>query len=341
MVQQSIAKLIERKDLSRRESETLMSAMMEGRLSSAQAAAALTALRMKGETVEELAGLASSMRSQALRFPRPLTDAVDTCGTGGDGGKTFNISTAAAIVAAAAGVPVAKHGNRAASGKSGSADVLEALGVGIQLTPEEAERALERTRICFLFAPLFHRAMKNVMPTRKELGFRTCFNLLGPLANPAGVKKQLVGVFDPTLTETLARVLLSLGAERAMVVAGLDGIDEITLTGETQISEVRDGSVRTYRITPEELGLQRVPLKALGGGDPSENAGIIRSVLQGEKGPRRDVVCANAGAVLTIAGHASCLQEGIHLVSEAIDDGRAEAKLKEMARSGKEVSHVS
>ncbi|MFD1395032.1 anthranilate phosphoribosyltransferase [Kroppenstedtia eburnea] len=342
MVERSLVKLMAKEDLNRSESERLMGAMMEGDLPPAQAAAVLTALRIKGETVEELAGLAASMRARARQLSAVPPEAVDTCGTGGDGGKTFNISTAAAIVAAAAGVPVAKHGNRAVSGKSGSADVLEALGVGIQLTPEEAEETLAETGICFLFAPLFHEAMKQVLPIRKELGFRTCFNLAGPLANPAGVRRQLVGVFDPGLTETLARVLLSLGTERAMVVSGLDGVDEITLTEETQISEVRDGNVHTYRITPEELGLKRCHPTALSGGDAVVNARIIRDIFQGKPGPCRDVVLANAGAVFTIAGRAGGLQEGIHLAGKTVDEGLALAKLEEMAAGrGKEVSHVS
>ncbi|GGA38699.1 anthranilate phosphoribosyltransferase [Kroppenstedtia guangzhouensis] len=342
MVERSLAKLMANEDLNRAESETLMGAMMEGKLPPAQVAAVLTALRIKGETVEELAGMAASMRARAQQLTAVPPEAVDTCGTGGDGGKTFNISTAAAIVAAAAGVPVAKHGNRAVSGKSGSADVLEALGVGIQLTLEEAEQTLAETGICFLFAPLFHQAMKQVMPIRKELGFRTCFNLAGPLANPAGVRRQLVGVFDPGLTETLARVLLSLGSERVMVVSGLDGVDEITLTGETQVSEIRDGKVHTYRITPEEVGLKRCHPTELSGGDAVVNARIIREIFQGKPGPRRDVVLANAGAVLTIAGLSGCLQEGIHLARETVDEGRAQAKLEEMAaRRGAEVSHVS
>lgn len=342
IVERSLVKLMAKEDLNRSESETLMGAMMDGKLPPAQAAAVLTALRIKGETVEELVGLAISMRARAHQLSMVPPQAVDTCGTGGDGGKTFNISTAAAIVAAAAGVSVAKHGNRAVSGKSGSADVLEALGVGIQLSPAEAEQTLAETGICFLFAPLFHKALKQVSPIRKELGFRTCFNLAGPLANPAGVRRQLVGVFDPGLTETLARVLLSLGTERAMVVAGLDGVDEITLMEETQVSEVCDGHVRTYRVTPEELGLKRCSPGALSGGDAVDNARIIRDIFQGKPGPCRDVVLANTGAVLTIAGLAGGLQEGIQLARKTVDEGRALAKLEEMVVGrGKEVSHVS
>ncbi|MFC4078083.1 anthranilate phosphoribosyltransferase [Salinithrix halophila] len=341
MIQQSLAKVVDGKDLTRRESRELMAAMMEGALSPAQAGAALTALRMKGETVGELTGLATAMREKATRLPAIPSEAVDTCGTGGDGGRTFNISTAAAIVAAGAGVKVAKHGNRAVSSKSGSADVLEALGVDIQQTADDAARALEKTGICFLFAPLFHQAMKHVMPTRKELGFRTCFNLLGPLANPAGVKRQLVGVYDPELTEPVAEVLLSLGSERVMVVSSLDGIDEISVTAETQISEVKDGTVHTRRVTPEELGLTRGTLEDLAGGDANVNARLIRRVLEGEPGPCRDVVLANAGAVIAIAGKALSLKEGIQLAAEAVDRGAASAKLKEMTESGKEVSYVS
>ncbi|SMO42692.1 anthranilate phosphoribosyltransferase [Melghirimyces algeriensis] len=341
MVQRSLVKLIEQENLTQNEAKMLMGNILEGKLSSAQIAAVLTAFRIKGETVEELSGLAASMQAKALRLPKMLQHAVDTCGTGGDGGKTFNISTASAIVAAAAGVPVAKHGNRAVSGKSGSADVLEALDINIQITPDEAVEMLSKTNICFLFAPLFHHGMKNVMPTRKELGFRTCFHLLGPLSNPAGVRKQLMGVFDFRLTDTIAHTLLSLGTERAMVVAGLDGMDEITLAGETQISEVQNGKVFTYRITPEELGLERADPKELEGGNATENAEIVRSIFQGERGPQRDIVLVNAGAVLTIAGTASCLQEGIHLAAETIDHGKAQAKLEEMVQGTKEVSHVS
>lgn len=336
--QRSLSKIVAGGNLEQGEAEALLNAMMSGEVSASQIAAVLTALRMKGETVTELTGFASAMRAQAVKLPQAASHAIDTCGTGGDGGKTFNISTAAAIVAAAAGVPVAKHGNRAVSSRSGSADVLEALGVPVQLSPVEAVEALQRQGICFLFAPLFHQAMKHVAPTRRELGFRTCFNLLGPLSNPAGVKRQLVGVYEPALTETVAQVLMRLGAERVLVVAGLEGIDEISVSGETRISEARDGEIYTIDITPEELGLQRYELEALAGGDAAANATIIRRVLKGEQGAPRDVVLANAGAVIYLAGEAPSLREGVMAAAAVIDQGKAEAKLTEMAEV---ITHVS
>ncbi|SDW59177.1 anthranilate phosphoribosyltransferase [Marininema mesophilum] len=345
MIQQYLATLVDGNNLTQDESSQLMRAMMDGEISPAQAGAVLTTLRMKGETVNELAGLAKVMREKALRLPSMDPAAVDICGTGGDGGRTFNISTAAAIVAAATGVKVAKHGNRAVSSKSGSADVLEALGVDIQQDENTATRALKEQGICFLFAPLFHQAMKNVMPIRRELGFRTCFNLLGPLANPARVTRQLVGVYDSSLTEPVAKVLQLLGIERAMVVAGLDGIDEISVTGETQISELKDGQVKTYSITPEEMELNTTTLAQLSGGDAQQNAQIIHQVFLGEQGPKRDVILANAGAVITIAGHTATIQEGIRLAAEAIDSGMALAKLEQMKmptlQQREEIHHVS
>lgn len=341
MIRECLAKLVQGENLTREESYQLMIRMMDGEVSPSQAAGLLTALRMKGETVEELTGLAEGMRNKASSVSFRVSGAVDTCGTGGDGGRTFNISTGAAIVAAAAGIPVAKHGNRAISGRSGSADVLEALGVRIQMSPEEAGVVLERLGICFLFAPLFHHAMKRVMPTRKELGFRTCFNLLGPLVNPAGVKRQLMGVFDPSLTDTVARVLLALGTERALVVAGLDGIDEISISAPTRISEVRDGQVTTYTVTPEDLGVRQAPLEAVSGGDARTNARILRQIFQGQKGPCRDVVLVNAGAVLYVAGKAESIAEGARAAAEVLDSGKAAGKLEEMIRYSREVSHVS
>lgn len=341
MIQKTLSKVVGKVDLSQMEAAELVRGMMDGKVTFAQAGAALTALRMKGETVEEISGFAMAMRERATQVDLSDPDALDTCGTGGDGKGTFNISTAAAIVAAAAGAKVAKHGNRAASGQSGSADVLEALGINIRLNPGEAKKSLEKMGICFLFAPLYHQGMKTVMPTRKELGFRTCFNLLGPLVNPARVRRQLVGVYDPDLTETVARVLLSLGGSRILVVAGLDGMDEISITGKTRISEVDQGSVKTYEVSPEDLGLQRASLGELMGSDSGENAALIRQVLEGEPGPRRNVVLANAGAALYVAGQATCLQEGIHRASEAIDQGLAAKKLKDMILFGKETCYVS
>lgn len=341
MVQDYLSKVVEGTDLTRDEAMIVMQAMMEEKLSPVQTAGFLTALRMKGETVDELTGFAAALRSKALPISLPFSGVVDTCGTGGDGGRTFNISTAAAIVVAAGGVPVAKHGNRAASSRSGSADVLEALGVPIQLSPAEAQSSLKQLGICFLFAPLFHQAMKGVMPTRRELGYRTCFNLLGPLVHPAGVKHQLVGVFDRQLTETVAHVLLALGTERALVVAGLDGIDEISPAAETQVSEVRAGQVNTYTVTPEELGISRGSLASIAGGDARENAAILRRIFQGERGTARDVVVMNAGAVFYLADKASTLAAGVRFAEDLIDRGDAEAKLAEMIRYGEEVYHVS
>lgn len=341
MIRECLSKLVQGESLTREEARQLMIRMMEGKLSPSQMGGVLTALRMKGETAEELTGLAEGMRSKAASVYPRVPGAVDTCGTGGDGGKTFNISTGAAIVAAAAGIPVAKHGNRAVSGRSGSADVLEALGIRIQMSPKEAEKALDRLGICFMFAPLFHPAMKQVMPTRKELGFRTCFNLLGPLVNPAGVKRQLMGVFDPALTETVARVLLTLGAERALVVAGLDGIDEISISAPTRISEVKDGQIRTYTVIPEDLGVRPAPQEAVSGGNARTNARILREVFRGEKGPCRDVVLVNAGAVLYVAGRAKSIAEGVRKAADAVDSGRASEKLETMIRYSREVSHVS
>ncbi|MFS8513355.1 MAG: anthranilate phosphoribosyltransferase [Planifilum fulgidum] len=341
MIRECLSKLVQGEDLTREEARQLMIRMMEGELSPSQMAGVLTALRIKGETVEELTGLAEGMRSKATSVFLRVPGAVDTCGTGGDGGRTFNISTGAAIVAAAAGIPVAKHGNRAVSGRSGSADVLEALGIRIQMSPKEAEKALDRLGICFMFAPLFHPAMKQVMPTRKELGFRTCFNLLGPLVNPAGVKRQLMGVFDPSLTETAARVLETLGAERVLVVAGLDGIDEISVCAPTRISEVRGGKVETYTVTPEELGVGPAAPEAVSGGDARTNARILREVFRGEKGPCRDVILVNAGAVLYVAGRTKSIAEGVRAAADVVDSGRAEKKLEEMIRYSREVSHVS
>lgn len=341
MIRHCLAKLVQGENLTREEAYHLMNRMMEGKASPTQVAGVLTALRMKGETVAELTGLAEGMRHKATSVSLRVPGAVDTCGTGGDGGKTFNISTGAAIVAAAAGVPVAKHGNRAVSGRSGSADVLEALGVRIPMSPKEAETALIQLGICFMFAPIFHHAMKRVMPTRKELGFRTCFNLLGPLVNPAGVKRQLMGVFDPSLTETAARVLLALGAERALVVAGLDGIDEISVSAPTRISEVKEGQVTTYTVNPADLGVRQAAPEAVSGGDAQTNARILRQIFQGDSGPRRDVVLVNAGAVLYVAGRTRSIAEGVRMAADVVDSGKAAEKLEEMIRYSRGVNHVS
>ncbi|MBA4496048.1 anthranilate phosphoribosyltransferase [Paenactinomyces guangxiensis] len=341
MIQEMLKKVVDGQDLTRLEAQAVMDAMMEGKATAAQMAALVTSLRMRGETVEELIGFAEALRSHATQVYHDFPHAVDTCGTGGDGGKTFNISTAAAFVAASAGVPIAKHGNRAVSSKSGSADVLEALGMDIQLNAKEAQTLLCHTGLCFLFAPMYHQAMKHVMPTRTELGFRTCFNLLGPLANPAGVKIQLMGVYDPALTENVACVLQALGVERALVVSGLDGLDEITVTAPTRISEVNREQITTYEVTPDELGVSKASLEKIGGGNSVYNANLIRQILDGQTGAPRDVVLLNAGAVLYIAGKAASIRDGVKLAAEQIDSGKAKEKLAQVVRYSQEVRYVS
>ncbi|MBA4602553.1 anthranilate phosphoribosyltransferase [Thermoactinomyces mirandus] len=341
MMKSILQKVIDGQDLLQIEAYRVMKEMMDGNISSAQMASFLTALRMKGETVDELIGLAKGVCDQSAPIKYRFDQAVDTCGTGGDGGKTFNISTAAAIVAAAAGVPVIKHGNRAVSSKSGSADVLEALNMNIHLKQDEAARLMEKTGLCFLYAPLYHQAMKHVMPTRTELGFRTCFNLLGPLTNPARVKVQLLGVYDVRLTEKVAYVLAELGVERALVAAGLDGLDEITVTDATRISELKDGEVRTYEVTPESLGVSRSPLAEIRGGSAPENARIIEQILQGKPGAPADIVSVNAGAVLYLSDRASSLAEGTCYAKEIIQSGMAKKQLRKVVEASKEVSYVS
>jgi anthranilate phosphoribosyltransferase len=336
-----LKKMVKGENLSRQEARRAMEEMMKGEATPAQMASFLTSLRIKGETVDEIIGFAQGLRAQMTGFEHEIPQAVDTCGTGGDGGKTFNISTAAAFVAAAAGVSIVKHGNRAVSSKSGSADVLEALGIDIHHNAKEAESMLKETGVCFLFAPLFHRAMKNVMPTRTELGFRTIFNLLGPLANPAGVKYQLLGVYDPDLTEKVAHVLQELGVKKALVVAGLDGLDEISVAGPTRISALDGENVTTYEMVPEEFGISRSPLEAIRGGTAEENASLITDIFHGKRGAPRDVVLLNAGAVLVVGGKASTLAEGIQLAREAIDSGMAAKKLHQVIRMSREVRYVS
>ncbi len=337
MFQTLVNKLLDRTDLTTQETFYLMEQMMNGASNDPQIAALLTALRIKGETVEELIGLVEGMRVHATPLPNPVEGSVDTCGTGGDGGKTFNISTTTTFIAAAAGVPVAKHGNRAVSGKSGSVDVLEALGITLDLSPEEASQQLHQTGVCFLSAPQYHPAMKHVMPTRKALGFRTCFNLIGPLANPASVSRQLMGVYDPKWTEKLALVLKAIGKKHALVVSGLDGLDEITLTGPTQISELKDGQVRTYTITPAYLGLSTCTIDELVGGTAEENAIIIREIFAGKISAKRSIVEANAAAVLYLAGKVQSLSAGVQLASRIIDDGLALKKLEEVVQSSQGV----
>ena len=308
-----------------------MEELLAGRANDAQIVALLAALRTKGETLDELVGFAVAMRRHAQpifdsgRSPQGLL--VDTCGTGGDAHCTFNVSTAAAFVVAGAGVRVAKHGNRSFSSKCGSADVLESLGVSLAVPPQRIGAAIEQVGIGFLFAPAVHTAMKHATAARRQLGGRTVFNLLGPLTNPAGAAAQVLGVSAVALTALLAQALAELGAERAFVVHGADGLDEVSISAETYVSEVREGAVRSYKVTPEDFGVPRAPLEALLGGDAAENARIIRGILDGEPGPRRDIVLANAAMALVAACLAGDFREGARLAAQSIDSGAARAKL--------------
>lgn len=338
---QALAKLIIGESLTRDEAFGAMTTIMKGEATPAQIGGTMVALRMKGETVDEITGFAEAMRSYANSVRTEREDLLDTCGTGGSGIHKFNISTVSAVIAAAAGARVAKHGNRAMSGKAGSADVLEALGVNINLTAEQAAACLERTGITFMFAQLYHPALKHAAAPRRELGVRTIFNMLGPLANPANADRQLIGLYDRTRTAIVAEVLSRLGLKRAMVVGSHDGLDEISISAPTQVSELRNGEVTTYDITPEQLGLTMLPLSAVQGGDASENAAIIRRVLAGEKSAYRDVVLANAGACIYVAGRAQSLADGVRVAAETIDSGRAESKLQQWIAATGEVSHVS
>lgn len=327
-----LGKLQRREDLTVDEAAGAMSEIMDGRAAPSHIAGLLVGLAMKGERPSEIVGLARAMRNRATPLPlRVPRDVFDTCGTGGDGAETFNVSTAAAIVVAACGVPVAKHGNRSVSSRCGSADVFEALGVKIDAPPDVAARCLEEAGIAFLFAPAFHPSMRHAAPTRKELGIRTAFNLLGPLTNPAGAARQLVGVPRPELTELVARSLAMLGTTRAWVVHGADGLDELSTTGYSKVSECRDGAVNTFYVHPAEFGLARSLPADLRGGDAPVNAGIIRDVLAGTPGAARDIVLYNAGASLLIAGRAADLREGVALGAEAIDSGRAREVLARLA----------
>jgi len=328
-VKKLIEKVVGGLHLSEGEAEEAMALIMDGEATPAQIAALITALRLKGETVDEITGFARVMRAKGkmIKGKRRLVDIV---GTGGDRSFTFNISTTAAFVVAGAGLSVAKHGNRSVSSRCGSADVLEALGVDVALSPERVERCLEETGICFLFAPVFHEAMKYAAAPRREIGIRTVFNLLGPLTNPAGAEVQLVGVYDPRLTVVLAQVLQGLGVERAMVVHG-DGLDEITHTGRTKVSELAEDEIRTYYLTPEDLGLKRGQLSEICGGTAEENARITRAVLDGQPGPCRDVVLMNAAAALAAGERVKTLAEGVELAAEVIDSGAALEKLEELA----------
>jgi anthranilate phosphoribosyltransferase len=330
MVQEAIHKLVEKTDLSKQETYECVLEIMSGTTSEALISAFLTALRMKGETVPEIAGAALAMREKATTITTKHSNVIDTCGTGGDGLGTFNISTAAAIVAASAGAIVAKHGNRAVSSKSGSADVLKALGVNIDIPKEKIEQCLNEIGIGFLFAPMLHPAMKYAGPVRKELGMRTIFNVLGPLTNPAGAKRQLLGVYRRGLTDVLAKVLLDLGTERALVVHGNGGMDEISTIGETGISEINGGEIRTFTLHHDSVGIPSAGLADLAGGDAGENAAIIRNVLEGRPGAQKDIVVLNAGAALFVAGISGSIVEGIRAANEAVGSGASAKKLNDL-----------
>ncbi|RKN84570.1 anthranilate phosphoribosyltransferase [Paenibacillus ginsengarvi] len=340
-IQQAISKVVGGAHLTRDEAKAAMNVIMDGEASQSQIGSLLTALRMKGETADEIGGFAETMRSKANAVRSEQSDLLDTCGTGGDGADTFNISTASAIVAAAGGIRVAKHGNRAMSSKSGSADVLEALGVNIGLNAEEAARCLDRIGICFMFAQAHHPSMKHAAVPRREIGIRTVFNLLGPLTNPAGADRQLLGIFDRNRTELIAEVLHTLGIKRGLVVASYDGLDEISISSATKVTEVKDGAIRTFDISPDDLGLRAYPMSDVVGGDAARNAEIIRDVFGGAPGACRDIILANAGACFYVTGRCSTLQEGVKLAGAVIDSGKATEKLGQLVQVTGEQTHVS
>ncbi len=329
-VQQALARLLDGHDLSREEARAVMNQVMDGDATPAQIGGLLVALRLKGETADEIAGCAEAMRAHVLAVKPRRDDLVDTAGTGGDGMGTINISTAAALVAAAAGAGVAKHGNRAVSSASGSADVLEALGFRLELPPARIERSIDELGFGFLFAPTHHPAMRHAAPVRRELAARTVFNVLGPLTNPAGARAQVVGVYAPSLVRTIAEVLAQLGARRAFVVHGAGGIDELSPAGPNLVCEVAGGDVREREIDPLELGVPRCDPADLRGGSPAENAAAVRAVFRGESGGRRSAILLNAAGALAAAGHAHDLAEGLELAREAIDSGAAAARLDEL-----------
>ena len=332
MFAELIVKLQRRQDLSRDEAAAAMGEIMEGRAQPAQIAGFLIGLSMKGERPAEIVGLAQTMRERATKLSRNHAPVFDTCGTGGDRAHTFNVSTVAAIVLAACGVKVAKHGNRSVSSKCGSADLFEALGVYVTAAPDVVERCLDEAGIAFFFAPTFHPSMRHAGPTRKDLGVRTAFNLLGPLTNPAGAARQLVGVPRPELTELVARALALLGSERAWVVHGADGLDEISTTGYTKVSECRGGAVNTFYVHPSDFGLPKASPAQLRGGDAADNAAIAQAILGGERGAGRDIVLLNAGASLLVAGRTSTIADGVQMAASALDNGEAGRVLERLVR---------
>ncbi len=328
MIKEAIQKVVTKQDLSYQEAETVMDEIMSGSASQIQMSAYLTSLSLKGENIEEITASAAGMRKHCIRLLHDM-EVLEIVGTGGDKSNSFNISTTSAIVVSAMGIPVAKHGNRAASSKCGAADVLEALGVNINISPEKSKELLEKIGICFLFAQNYHIAMKYVAPVRKELGIRTVFNILGPLSNPAGANMQLLGVYDEELVEPMAKVLANLGVKNAMVVFGQDGLDEISMSSATTVCEVRNNEFRKYTLKPEQFGMVRCKKEELLGGTPEENAQITLSILKGEKGPKRDAVVLNSAAALYVADSSLTLQEAVYKVQETIDNGSA---LKQLER---------
>ena len=328
MIQNILAKLAEKRDLTREEAYASMNEIMSGQATESQIAGFLVGLRIKGETTDEIVGCARVMREKAVKITTRHARVIDTCGTGGDSSGTFNISTTAAIVASAAGAVVAKHGNRSVSSKCGSADVLKALGVNIEIPPERVSSVLDDVGITFMFAPLMHQAMKYAVNVRKELGVRTIFNILGPLTNPAGAQRQLLGVFHPMLTETMAEVLKELGSEHALVVHGEGGIDELSTAGSSRVSELRNGSITTYELRTSDVGLEHSTLEELRGTDPEHNAEILRSVLAGKRGAPGNVALLNAGAALYISGIVASVKDGVSRAREAVDSGAAATKLR-------------
>ena len=329
-MKQAIKQVVEGSSLSEEEAKRVMNLMLGGDATQAQLGAFLTALRMKGETLEEIVGCATVLRDKAEHISPKVSNYVDLVGTGGDGTCTFNISTTSAFVVAGAGIPVAKHGNRAISSKSGSGDVLEALGVNIMTDPSHVERAVEEIGIGFMFAPVFHKSMKNVGQARSEMGIRSIFNILGPLSNPSGAEYQVIGVFNPDLTEVFAQAMRIMGTKRALVVHAKDGMDELSTASDTIISEIKNGHIKNYIITPEEFGFERTKPECLQGGDAKINAAITRDILTGTTGYRRDIVLLNAGATIYVSGRADSIEEGIVLAQESLDSGRALKKLEDL-----------
>lgn len=330
MIKEAIDKVVKHIDLTEGETHGVFEEIMSGKATVAQISSFITALRIKGETVEEITGAARVMREKSLKINLNKETIVDTCGTGGSGINTFNISTTAAFVVAGGGLKVAKHGNRSALCQCGSADVLEALGVNLDAGPEVVEKCLHQVGIAFLYAPLFHSAMKYAIQPRKEIGIRTIFNLLGPLSNPANAASQVVGIYDAKLTKTIAEVLKRLGLSRAFVVSGLDKLDEITITGKTKVTELNNKKIRTYYVTPEKFGLKRAKIEDIKGGDAKENAKLLLSVLNGERGPRRDIVLMNASAALVAGNRAKNLADGVKAAADSIDSGIALDKLNQL-----------